>query len=109
HGDTAACEATLALLAGIADISREARARDLSGKGLPAPPSSSGLFRGPADVGGSGRTEATAASMSVVTDRLVADPLDKPWDDGVEQSSLIGIANLRDDGVALGVALPFGH
>jgi precorrin-3B synthase len=47
--------------------------------------------------------------MSVVTDRLVADPRDKPWDDGVEQSSLIGIANLRDDRVALGVALPFGH
>ncbi|RLP24230.1 precorrin-3B synthase [Mesorhizobium sp. YM1C-6-2] len=109
HGDTAACEATLALLAGVADMGREARARDLSGKSLPALPSSSGLSRGFADLGGSGKTEAAAASMSVVTDRLVADPRDKPWDDGVEQSSLIGIANLRDDRVALGVALPFGH
>ncbi len=107
HGDTEACEATLALLAGIADMGREARARDLSGKVLPALPSSSGLSRGFADVDGSDKAEA--ALMSVVTDRLVADPRDKSKDDGVEQSSLIGIANLRDDRVALGVALPFGH
>lgn len=47
--------------------------------------------------------------MSVVTDRLVADPRDKSEDDDFRGSSLIGVANLRDDRVALGVALPFGH
>jgi precorrin-3B synthase len=108
-GDEVACEATLALLSGIAAMGRETRARDLDGERLPAVPSSSGLSRGSADVGGSGRTEAMAASILFVTDRLVADPRDKPEDDGVEESSLTGITSLRSGRFALGVALPFGH
>jgi precorrin-3B synthase len=47
--------------------------------------------------------------MLVVTDRLAAVPRDKPEDDGVERASLVGITNLRDGHLALGVALPFGH
>lgn len=47
--------------------------------------------------------------MLVVTHRLAADLGDKPWDDGVERSSLIGITGLRGGQVALGIALPFGH
>lgn len=81
-GDEAACKAALALLSGIAAMGREARARDLSAETSSARPSSSGLPRESADVGGSG---------------------------SVEESSLIGITSLRSGRVALGTALPFGH
>jgi len=108
-GDETACEATLALLSEIAAMGRGARARDLSGASLSAASSSSGLSRGSTNIDGLGGMKPTASSMLAVTDHDVADPRDKPEDDGVEGASLIGIANLRDNRNALGVALPFGH
>lgn len=106
-GDEAACDATLALLSGIADMGREARARDLSDKDLPALPSSPGSSQGSADVDGSGGKTSRAASMLIPTGRLEADPRDEPEDDGFE--GLTGITSLRNGRVAIGIALPFGH
>jgi precorrin-3B synthase len=80
HGDKAACEATLALLSAIAGMGREARARNLDSDSI-STPSSSGLSRGSTNI----------------------------EDDGVEGTSLIGITGLRDNHLALGIALPFGH
>jgi precorrin-3B synthase len=39
----------------------------------------------------------------------MADPRDKPEDDVARGASLVGITNLRNDQIALGIALPFGH
>jgi precorrin-3B synthase len=106
--DQAASDMMLGMLSEVAAMGRGARARDLSGESLPAPPSSSGLSRGSAAVGDSGCRQSPAAS-SALTGCLAADPRDKPEDDGVERASLIGITSLRNGYLALGVALPFGH
>jgi len=79
--DSEACQAALGLLSDLAAMGREARARDLNTGSLPA------------------RTSTLA----------VADPRDKPEDEGSSGSSLIGTTDLRNNQVALGVALPFGH
>jgi precorrin-3B synthase len=52
--------------------------------------------------------EARARDL-LVADRHVAVPRDRPEDDVDRGASLLGIANLRKNLVALGVALPFGH
>jgi len=52
--------------------------------------------------------EARARDL-LVADRHVAVPRDRPEDDVDSGASLLGIANLRKNLVALGVALPFGH
>jgi precorrin-3B synthase len=115
--DHAACDTALALLSRIADMGHEARARDLDGESLPALPSSSGLSRG------SAAKRPVTISIDVATAAIPpglstpADPRDKPEDDDAggratepeAATSLVGIANLRDNHLALGVALPFGH
>ncbi|MEP9388575.1 precorrin-3B synthase [Mesorhizobium sp. KR9-304] len=79
HGDTEASEAALALLSEIAAMGREARARDLS-----------------------------EAQLLRVSNRLSGSHPAMP-PSGHAAGSLVGTTRLRDDRLAFGVALPFGH
>lgn len=87
--DHAACDTALALLSGVADMGREARARDL-------------------DDGQLSSVIDNLLALSSLQGEVAGRP-----ERGVAEldpaGSLIGITNLRDSKLALGVALPFGH
>jgi precorrin-3B synthase len=126
--DAAAFSATLELLLAIASLGREARARDLaedelhhvvSGLRSCMPPSGlSAISPTRGEIGSFGTALFPAVLASGegsgegVISPLVGEMADRP-EGGAKRrdfaGSLIGTTDLRNNQVALGVALPFGH
>jgi len=126
--DAEACGTTLTLLSAIAGMGREARARDLSEdklnfifrglrsfvlpSGLPAISPSKGETMSPPSF----PPTFEAAGWNIALKRLIS-PLEGEMagrpEGGAKKhyfaGSLIGTMSLRNNQVALGVALPFGH
>jgi precorrin-3B synthase len=127
EGDREACEVALGVLAEIAGMGREARARDLSDaallgvfnglhfttppSGLPAISPTRGEIRPSA-----GLSPISNVASKGKTAKLPISPLGGETSGRTEGSateldlsnSLVGITNLREQQLALGIALPFG-